>query len=75
MKDGGPPGDGEYRVPAMTAEAYLGVGDEAKAEQKFQEAPVVATADRMKESTRGRMEKLRGLLTRSPLKYVKTEGE
>lgn len=75
MKDGGPPGDDKYWVLATMAEAYLGVGDETNAEQKFQEATAVASAEWMKDSTREQMDKLRTLLTDSPLKYVKNDGE
>jgi hypothetical protein len=75
MKDGGPPGDGKYWVLATWAEALLGVGDEAGAQQKFQEASAAASAGWMKDSTQEQMVRLRALLTESPLKYVKADGE
>lgn len=75
MKDGGPPGDGKYWVLATMAEAYLGVGDEANAAQKFEEAAAAASADWMKKTTLEQADKLRGLLGQSPLKFVKTDGE
>jgi len=65
--------DDKYWVLATMAEAYLGVGDEAAAQQKFQEASSVASAGWMKDSTQEQMDKLRRLLADSPLKYVKTE--
>jgi hypothetical protein len=74
MKDGGPSGDEKYWVLATMAEAYLGVGDEANAQQKFEEATAVASAGWMKGSTQEQMDKLRQLLTDSPLKYVKADG-
>jgi MAP3K TRAFs-binding domain len=65
-----------YWVLATEAEAYLGVGDEANAQRKLEEAFAPAsTAQWMKESTREQMDKLRRLLTDSPLKYVKEGGE
>lgn len=74
LQDADLPVADKYWVMATMAEAYLGVGDEASAEQKFQEASLVATAEWMRDSTREQMEKLRGLLADSPLKYIKTEG-
>jgi hypothetical protein len=65
--------DDKYWVLATMAEAYLGVGDEAAARQKFQEASSVASAEWMKDSTQDQMDKLRRLLADSPLKYVKAE--
>jgi MAP3K TRAFs-binding domain len=73
LKEGGLSADGKYWVMATMAEAYLGIGDEAGARQKLDEA--VASADWMKESTREQMDKLRTLLADSPLKYLKADGE
>ena len=67
--------DEKYWVLATEAEAYLGVGDEAAAQQKLDEAFAIASAPWMKETTQEQMEKLRGLLADSPLKYVKADGE
>jgi hypothetical protein len=65
-----------YWVLATEAEAYLGVGDEANAQRKLEEAFAPAsTAQWMKESTREQMDKLRRLLADSPLKYVREGGE
>lgn len=64
----------KYWVMATQAEAFLGHGEEALAEQKFREASAVATAQWMRDTTREQMEKLRLLLADSPLKYVKTDG-
>ena len=76
MKDGGPPSDDQkYWLLATWAEGLLGVGDEAGAQQKFQEASAVASAGWMKDSTQEQMENLRRLLADSPLKYVKEDGE
>jgi hypothetical protein len=61
----------KYWVLATMAEAYLGVGDEAGAQQKFQEASSVAPAEWMTDSTQEQMDKLRRLLADSPLKYVR----
>lgn len=66
----------KYWVLATEAEAYLGVGDEANAQRKLEEAFAPAsTAQWMKDSTQEQMDKLRRLLTDSPLKYVKEGGE
>ena len=66
----------KYWVLATEAEAYLGVGDEANAQRKLEEASAPAsTAQWMKESTREQMNKLRSLLADSPLKYVREGGE
>jgi len=65
-----------YWVLATEAEAYLGVGDEANAQRKLEEAFAPAsTAQWMKESTREQIDKLRRLLADSPLKYVRDGGE
>jgi hypothetical protein len=68
------PAADKYWVMATMAEAYLGVGDEAGAEQKFQEAVGVATAGWMRESTEEQMTKLRALLADSPLNYIKSDA-
>ncbi|MBC7933214.1 MAG: DUF4071 domain-containing protein [Rubrivivax sp.] len=67
--------DGKYWVLATMAEAYLGIGDEKSAEQKIQEAFALASAQWMKDSTQEQMDKLRLLLSDSPLKYIKAFGE
>jgi hypothetical protein len=65
----------KYWTLATMAEAYLGIGDEAKAQQKFQEASAIASAGWMKKSTQDQMDKLRVMLNDSPLKYVKESDE
>lgn len=64
----------KYWALATMAEAYLGAGDVAAAERKLGEAfALPAAADWMKESTQQQMGKLRELLARSPLGYIKSE--
>ena len=75
MKGGGSPNDETYWWMATWAEALLGIGDEEGAWRKFEEAAALASAQWMTDSTREQMDKLRALLTDSPLKYVKAEGE
>ena len=62
--------DSKYWLLATLAEAHLGMGDAAKADESFQKAAAVASAEWMKESTVEQMDKLRALLAESPLKYV-----
>ncbi|HEX6184618.1 MAG TPA: TRAFs-binding domain-containing protein [Pyrinomonadaceae bacterium] len=70
--------DTRYWVLATLAEAYLGIGDEEGAKQKFNAAvaaiPNPADNQWMRESTQEQMDKLRVLLADSPLKYVQTAG-
>jgi hypothetical protein len=66
------PDDQKYWVLATIAEAHLGIGEEALAEQKLQEAFSIASAQWMKDSTQEQMNKLRQLLADSPLKYIKS---
>jgi len=75
LEDGELTEDKKYWLLATMAEACLGVGDEANAEKRFQEAAAVASADWMKDSTVEQMGKLRALLTDSPLRYVRADGE
>jgi hypothetical protein len=72
LADGSPSDQSRYWVIATMAEAYLGIGDEAQAEKRFNEAAAVASQNWMSESTREQMSKLRPLLADSPLKYVIT---
>ncbi|MET0648533.1 MAG: tetratricopeptide repeat-containing protein [Pyrinomonadaceae bacterium] len=67
-------GDHKYWVRATMAEAYLGVHDEARAEQKLQEALAAAPAQWMKDSTRKQIDALRPLLADSPLKHIRPDG-
>lgn len=75
LSRGGLPDDQKYWVLAAMAEAYLGVGDEANADRSFQEAAAVASAGWMKETTTKQMNKLRALLSDSPLRHIKEDGE
>ncbi|HEV7889077.1 MAG TPA: tetratricopeptide repeat-containing protein [Pyrinomonadaceae bacterium] len=80
MKDGGPPGyEQKYWVLATWAEALLGSGDEEGARAKFEEACAVLPEPQkdgwMRESTEEQMGKLRALLSDSPLKYVREDGD
>jgi tetratricopeptide (TPR) repeat protein len=80
MKDGGPSSDEQkYWILATEAEALLGVGDEKGAQQKFDEAVALIPDPKvnqwMKASTKEQMDKLRAFLARSPLKYVRDDGE
>jgi hypothetical protein len=73
LREANLPAADKYWTLATMAEAYLGVGDEARAEQKFQEASTVAPAQWMRDSTQEQMAKLRHILADSPLKYIKTD--
>jgi hypothetical protein len=65
--------DDKYWILATMAEAHLGMGDAEGADRKLQEAFGVASADWMKDTTQVQMDKLRGLLTNSPLKFLRAE--
>ena len=60
-----------YWVLATMAEAYVGIGDETRAQQKFSEAVAALPKSWMKESTDKQMEALRDLLKNSPLRFVR----
>ena len=68
------PDTDKYWVLATMAEAYLGTGNEELAAQKLQEAKALSTLDWMIESTDDQMTRLRSLLAKSPLQYVREEG-
>jgi hypothetical protein len=74
LKDENLPQNDKYWAMASIAEAYIGIGDEANAQQKLEEAFAIASADWMKESTEEQTTKLRLLLADSPLKYVRTDA-
>lgn len=72
-------------VLATIAEAYIGMGDEAKAQQLFEESEAVIQqlldngyspfkGGRMRDSTQRKRAELQALLTDSPLKYIKTDA-
>ena len=63
--------DAKYWVLATMAEAYVGIGDDEGARRKIDEAAAVASAAWMKESTQEQIDKLRGLLAESPLKFLR----
>jgi hypothetical protein len=75
VKAGGLPDDKKYWVMGTMAEALLGTGDEDGARRKLEEGAALKPAKWMIESTQEQMEKLRDLLSRSPLKYVKNDGD
>ena len=61
----------KYWVVATKAEAYLGTGKTAAAEETYQEAYAFAPAPWMIESAKEQRGKLEPLLADSPLKYVR----
>ena len=61
-----------YWVKATMGEAYVGLEDEAKAQEVLDEAYAKAPATWMKESTETQLGKLRLLLVDSPLKNIRT---
>ncbi|HKQ52511.1 MAG TPA: hypothetical protein VJT74_09090, partial [Pyrinomonadaceae bacterium] len=61
----------KYWALATLAEAYLGVGDEAAAQAKLEEAFALGSSKHLRETTQQQMDKLRELLAKSPLDYVK----
>jgi len=65
--------DARYWVMATMAEAYLGMGDQAGADRTLEEAFKIASAQWMKDSTQDQMNKLRGLLTSSPLRFIRAD--
>jgi tetratricopeptide (TPR) repeat protein len=70
LQDADLPAANQYWVLATMAEAYLGTGAVASAEQKLQEAFTVAPAQWMQDSTQEQMAKLRQLLADSPLRFI-----
>jgi hypothetical protein len=68
------PDSDKYWVLATMAEAYLGTGKDELAAQKLDEARSLSTSGWMIESTEDQMTKLRSLLAKSPLQYVREEG-
>jgi tetratricopeptide (TPR) repeat protein len=65
----------KYWVLATMAEAYLGLGDEDKSQQKLQEALALAPESWKAASTNEQMKKLKPLLDRSPLIRINAEPE
>jgi hypothetical protein len=65
--------DARYWVMATMAEACLGMGDQAGADRTLEDAFKIASAEWMKDSTRDQMNKLRGLLATSPLRFIRAD--
>jgi hypothetical protein len=59
-----------YWVKATMGEAYVGIGDEEKAQQELKDAYENAPEKWMKQSTEEQLAKLKPLLGDSPLKYI-----
>ncbi len=73
--DQAPQGADRYWVLATRAEAYLGLGDEARGQSALEEAYAAALEPWMKDSTQEQIGKLETLLADSPLKHLKpTQG-
>jgi hypothetical protein len=66
-----PTGDTEFWIKATIAEAYAGLGDDAKADESLQEAKEIPVADWMIDSPVEQLKKLRALLAKSPLDLIK----
>ena len=64
----------KYWVLATMAEAYLGLGEEDKSQQKLQEALALAPESWKAASTSEQMKKLTPLLDHSPLIHINTEA-
>ena len=60
----------KYWVVASKAEAYLGIGKMAEAEDTYQQAYSFAPASWMIDSTKDQRAKLEPLLKEMPLKYI-----
>ena len=70
------PASDKYWVLATVAEAHCGLGDEAAAAEALDEASAVPPPESwMLPGTQEQMEKLRGYVADSPLKYVKAGDE
>lgn len=65
--------EGQYWVLATMAEAYVRLGDDARAADYLRQAHDIAPADWMKSSTDDQLTTLRQLLADSPLKHLKTD--
>jgi hypothetical protein len=70
------PAADKYWVLATVAEARCGLGEEAAAEQALNDASAVPPPEAwMLPGTSEQMDRLRGYVADSPLKYVKTDGD
>jgi len=63
-----------YWVKATMGEAYLGTGENGKAEKELQEAYAKEPEDWMRRSTETQLSKLKHLLSNSPLKFIQEEN-
>lgn len=64
----------QYWVLATMGEAHLGLGDEAKSQALLETAYAAAPEGWMADSTREQMAKLKLLLDKSPLKFVRSDA-
>ena len=66
--------ESKYWVLATLAEAYVRLGEEARAQDYLRQAYALSPADWMKSSTEEQLNSLRELLTDPPLKYLKADA-
>jgi tetratricopeptide repeat protein len=66
--------DAKYWVQATRAEAYFGLDDEVHGQQIIEEALSMPVAQWMKDSTLEQLDKLRPMLTDSPLRHIKVDA-
>ncbi|MDQ3803932.1 MAG: DUF4071 domain-containing protein [Acidobacteriota bacterium] len=66
--------ENKYWVLATLAEAYVRLGDEARAQDYLRQAYALNPTEWMKSSTEEQLKNLRELLADSPLKYVKADA-
>jgi hypothetical protein len=64
-----------YWVKATIGEAYVGIGDEDKAQNELKDAYEKAPEKWMEDSTKEQLSKLRPLLDKSPLKYIRDKED
>jgi hypothetical protein len=55
-------------------EAFVGLGDEAKGQEQLEKAYAAAPEGWMADSTREQMAKLKLLLDKSPMKFVRADA-
>jgi len=70
-----PTGETEFWIDATLAQAYVGLGDEAKGDEWLQKAKAIAVPKWMIKSTEEQLAKLRDLLKKSPLNRIKPRSE
>jgi tetratricopeptide (TPR) repeat protein len=64
----------QYWVLATMGEAFVGLGDEAKGQEQLEKAYAAAPEGWMADSTREQMAKLKLLLDKSPMKFVRADA-